>query len=71
MMQSISTAIQEYFVKRVKTYIDMALLSETQYLEKLQRIFKNVPFVKIKWAVRRFSNESEQNEYLRKLNQGL
>ena len=50
---------------------DMALLSETQYLEKLQRIFKNVPFVKIKWAVRRFSNESEQNEYLRKLNQRL
>ena len=53
------------------TRIDMALLSETQYLEKLQRIFKNVPFVKIKWAARRFSNESEQNEYLRKLNQGL
>ena len=53
------------------TRIDMALLSETQYLEKLQRIFKNVPFAKIKWAVRRFSNESEQNEYLRKLNQRL
>ena len=49
----------------------MALLSETQYLEKLQRIFKNVPFVKIKWAVKRFTNESEQNEYLRKLNQRL
>lgn len=44
------------------------LLSNTEYIAKLSRIFKNVPLEKIKYAVNRFTDEKKQNDYLRKLN---
>lgn len=46
----------------------MPLLSDTAYLERLHRIYPNVPFGELKKAVRRYKDEREQNEYLRKLN---
>lgn len=46
----------------------MGYLSEIMYIEKLHKVFKNVPIKEIEYAVRKFRNESEQNEYLRQLN---
>ena len=43
-------------------------LSKTEYIDKLSRIFKNVDYKQIKYAVNHFSDEREQNDFLRNLN---
>lgn len=43
-------------------------LSKTEYIDKLSRIFKNVDYQQIKYAVNHFQDEREQNEFLRNLN---
>lgn len=47
--------------------IDM-YLDKTEYIDKLSRIFKNVDYRQIKYAVNHFSDEREQNDFLRNLN---
>lgn len=44
----------------------MGYLSETNYIGKLAKVFSNVPIELIKRAIQKYSNEAEQNEYLRK-----
>lgn len=46
----------------------MPLLSDIAYLERLHKIYPNVPYSELKKAVRRHRDEREQNDFLRKLN---
>lgn len=47
----------------------MPLLSDTTYLDRLHKIYPNVPYIELKKAVRRHRDEREQNDFLRKLNE--
>lgn len=43
-------------------------LSKTEYIDKLSRIYRNVDYKQIKYAVSHFLDEREQNDFLRYLN---